>query len=360
MKNIVKKIKSFFKWHRWPLSEDYPIKSVYEIGLYIVIFILCLWVYISIQQIPYSQQTINIQTIHYGNEDILLGCANIDIYIPNSYTFVENEHGYISAYCYMNQLKNSIDSAVIYRTDSVFIEKPFFIGNSLGRGLISFDQTDSLFNFYLSQLPDSLKDCDLPSIFYIKMALKTTLDRFTNEYGIHPWKYDVSANKFGMSRVYVENNCYMSESYVPNGSEIKKQDVGDGPYSRPKWNRLYDISQSYFFINLGGTMDGGRLSINFEGVTDFSNMYPEPDIKTMNSIIFLDKKKIQEIHFHGLQFHAKFPELESTQSVRLFFVSAFMSGLMVIFVTFLILSSYKIFKKNRETTAKINNNDKKS
>ena len=83
------------------------------------------------------------------------------------------------------------------------------------------------------------------------------------------------------------------------------------------------------------------IKYDFEGAIDISNIYPEPDKLTMNSILYINKAKINEIIDSGLSFHVKFVELENYQNMRLFFITALLSALFAIFITFIILSIYK-------------------
>ena len=62
----------------------------------------------------------------------------------------------------------------------------------------------------------------------------------------------------------------------------------------------------------------------------------------MSSIEFRDPAKLFKIRAHGLRFHAKFTELENRQTIRLFGVTAIMSGLLIIFITFVILLFFKL------------------
>lgn len=85
----------------------------------------------------------------------------------------------------------------------------------------------------------------------------------------------------------------------------------------------FDISQCYYHLTLdipqGGK--GSELVIDFGGATDFSEMYPEPDKKTMSSIVYSDSLKIRRIGLDGLWMHAKFTHLENLQIIRIFVIT---------------------------------------
>lgn len=135
--------------------------------------------------------------------------------------------------------------------------------------------------------------------------------------------------------------------------------LGDNLFKKPSWFRLEDISQVYFDLKLQSlTVDSIILKFEFVGATDFSIMTPQPDKITMSSIEFSDPQKILDIKLNGLKFHARFKELENKQSIRLFFVTAILGGL--ILMLFAILFSgilYCIFIKKGN---KQNNNRKVS
>lgn len=126
---------------------------------------------------------------------------------------------------------------------------------------------------------------------------------------------------------------------------------------RPVWYRLEDISQSYYNIRFNSRMmDSLSLEIDFKGAVDFSNMQPEPDEMRMGSIKFYDPDKINQIEIYGLQFHAKFRELENMQTVRLFAVTTILGGILIIFVGLLFVGIYhmgKVWKRHKFTVSLI-------
>ena len=123
---------------------------------------------------------------------------------------------------------------------------------------------------------------------------------------------------------------------------------------------MKDISQSnYHFDLVSSSIDSINFVIDFGNVCEFSNMDPMPDIITKNSIEFTDQWKILQIKNNGLDFHVKFVELENLQGIRLFIIQAVISGLIVILITFLIISSYKVFRRKKKHS-QINVNTKLS
>lgn len=97
----------------------------------------------------------------------------------------------------------------------------------------------------------------------------------------------------------------------------------------------YDISQSNYFIRfmLPNSLPkgGNALSVEFNGATEFSEMYPKPDRTTLTSIFYDDPDKLKQIGGNGLYFNARHRELESLQMVRLFFITTILGFLLGLF-----------------------------
>ena len=111
----------------------------------------------------------------------------------------------------------------------------------------------------------------------------------------------------------------------------------------PGWFSLRDISQAYFKINLKSeSIDSINLKIDFDGATDFSQIYPAPDKVSMSSIEYHEFPKLNYIKYHGIVFHAHFKEFANMQSIRMFFLTAIMSALFTVIIVFLILAFYKV------------------
>lgn len=107
----------------------------------------------------------------------------------------------------------------------------------------------------------------------------------------------------------------------------------------------YDISQGWYNIYLStSTIDQIELTIDFLGATDFYPMKIEPDERGSNYIKYTDPIKILKIKEEGLTFYAKFKEMENKQTIRCFAVTALISGLIIIILTFFILGLYRTLK----------------
>lgn len=107
----------------------------------------------------------------------------------------------------------------------------------------------------------------------------------------------------------------------------------------------YDISQGWYNIYLHtSTIDKIELTIDFLGATDFYPMKIVPDEIGSDYIKYTDPIKIMKIRDEGLTFYAKFKEMENKQTIRCFGVTALISGLIIIILTFFILGLYRTLK----------------
>lgn len=95
-----------------------------------------------------------------------------------------------------------------------------------------------------------------------------------------------------------------------------------------------------------------NLKVDFMGPVELLPMYPSPDIVSMTGFEFTDSLKLRQIMVEGLEFHAKFPQTESLQNARIFFLTTFIS----LFFSLLCTLCYRIirqrFKQRSNHTAK--------
>lgn len=55
--------KKWFTWHRFPQPKDVPIQSVYEIFSFLVIFIICLFLYLRCNEVPFLEEDIQVECL---------------------------------------------------------------------------------------------------------------------------------------------------------------------------------------------------------------------------------------------------------------------------------------------------------
>ena len=93
------------------------------------------------------------------------------------------------------------------------------------------------------------------------------------------------------------------------------------------------------------------LTIDFRCPTEFSHIDPEPDEMNYSAIRFFDEDKIQKIAWDGLKLHAKFPDMENIQEVRIFALTTIITLLMTILLSLIYkLVSNKIYRLWRTHT----------
>lgn len=135
--------------------------------------------------------------------------------------------------------------------------------------------------------------------------------------------------------VYAEGNAffyndhnYIRHKYVVAATDsvitLKNGMVNES--HEAKWWNPYDISQTYvhFSYPMSDYPDpesSNSLTFRFNGATVFSEMFPKPDVISMDAITFTDPEKIRIIKRDGLWFHASFPQLANLQAVRMFSIT---------------------------------------
>ena len=128
--------------------------------------------------------------------------------------------------------------------------------------------------------------------------------------------------------------------------------VVDLPFStsitRPKWYSLYDISQSYFTIKLlTNSIDSVSLTVDLVGASEFFTINDKPTDVYGNKIIF--NKRMKPGDEITIKFYARCKDLENLQTVRVFFITAFLSGLIMTFLAFFIIYFYRVYKFRKES-----------
>lgn len=130
------------------------------------------------------------------------------------------------------------------------------------------------------------------------------------------------------------------------------------PVESPGISDLFDISQGWYEIHYNtATIDSVGLIIDFVGATQFFPMKIEPDEIGSNYIKFSNTDKLLQIKKEGLTFYAQFKEMENTQMIRNFALTAIISGLFIVLLTFLIIGLYRALrtiKRHHKYNSKMN------
>lgn len=163
----------------------------------------------------------------------------------------------------------------------------------------------------------------------------------------------------------------MLEYFVPNKRTRDNTNVTDYSYIPPQDSILYnqigvirpdfdtpdylftaeDISRAVEILWIEGLNESNiklkSLTFDYIGPTEYSDMYPEPDIKDISKITFVDEHKISAILKDGLRFHVKFPDMENVQQIRIFIITLILGGLfgLLIRVLYNIIKNIHYYKK---------------
>lgn len=221
-----------------------------------------------------------------------------------------------------------------------------YVSNRPGGALLGVDincsnrQFLSALSFYNSHKSDCLfKDTVIFSQILVphdSLSMKYDSLRIS-----HMKSYFVPYNK------NINSTRYTSYTFTPNTDSVVYQDaslIRNEYYSPNYFWTAEDISRAVEIISFRGLKDNlclKSLSFDYVGPTEFSKMYPEPDIITVSKIKFTDLNKLKIIRTNGLRFHVKFPDLENVQQIRMFLVTIILSGLLAK----LVLMLYNIIKE---------------
>lgn len=149
-----------------------------------------------------------------------------------------------------------------------------------------------------------------------------------------------------------EHDGVLSENFYVVGKNDTLFDVGirvgTPAFEKPSvWRTMEDVSKLVEYIEIGhGEREKenyagawafiNSISIDYIGPSQFSEVIiPEPDEKTLSSIKYTDKKKIEEIGRYGLRYHVTFPDMENIQEARIFILSALVTALGALFFKYL-------------------------
>lgn len=117
---------------------------------------------------------------------------------------------------------------------------------------------------------------------------------------------------------------------------------------RPSLLALRDVSQCVYTYKVFTDSESvQKLSFDFMGVVNFSNMYPSPDKITMTGMEFTDSVKLKEILWNGITFHSSFPQARNLQTIRVSILSLFLSLFFSLSVSMISKMIKENFKQSR-------------
>ncbi len=157
-------------------------------------------------------------------------------------------------------------------------------------------------------------------------------------------------------------NGVIAESY----SFVSKNDT-ILPFENNLWTKAHgaptlltaeDVSKIFEIIEIGdkeklyfSTYALNSLTIDYIAPAEFSEIItPEPDEKTISSIRYTDKNKLGQIAKDGLRFHVKFPDMENIQNIRIFMLTALLTGLAAILFRSLFIIGYHLWNQYKNNS----------
>lgn len=328
-----------FRCHVFP-SKKSPSLSVYETLFYILLLALCFWAYGKVNSITTHYYTVeaeclNAKLIKERWNCKIIPSATVKFSIP----MTESYH-------------DTLNSSVTLKTftpQKAAKERFCYLLDYCNKGD---NRCDSLRMVYYQHVKAEEKDSSR-CLYYIKTTQSLTDMLYNKALALHPdsiGKSDLKGTSI-VKRKISDGYCYQETYNMFSSLKICSNtwgvtDTSGMLLSNPGWFAACDISQAYYEIKLNSlTIDSLTLDINFVGAADFSEMIPKPDVVTMSAIKFIQPEKIQTIKKNGLRFHAKFKELENRQTIRLFFLTAFMCTLLSTLLPFFVIGFYRVICK---------------
>lgn len=297
-----------------------------NITIYFFMFLISLIVLIKWNTIRNINDSITFETVKQGDikNDSLSKCSELSISIGNPYIAFSTKG--LKTFCKISYLQNENRSKVSQ-------------DNNLSRYLnLGDDKSGEKLDFVKNYMEDDV------STLYVIKAKKDVNAVFSNVKNpivekLHCDSFDNKPREL----IYVRGDLKMNDDvmtqdivfilankhynkycfYTPNiSSSIINSSV-------VAWSAMYDISQSYYTLNIDGISrydalktDSVTLEIDFGGATAFSGIKPAPDEVAYSSIKFTDPKKIEEIFRGGeLRFYCQFLETCGVQSTRVYILS---------------------------------------
>lgn len=354
---FLKKVREFFSWHLLP-EEPIKIKSVVEIVIFFLVAWGLIFLFITWNEVPIRHIKIYSEAINYRDD------------------FNNDSVHYLPYRVLRFRIPTTDNKELVKDSVRLYIKQGFFqyeqVRNTerwkiiIGGGVCGYARESSILESFKSKYCPQYSGENLmwDSIvmnrpYYTSPFSKgnTIVKKELTGDTLHPVYYDACVNDTLYWRTYygykfrynydVNEMSGKESTSITSGMNIFSYlyDIifGSGTQLEiPRWGRLEDISQAYYDVELvSASVDSIRLCFDFMGAVDFSKMTPEPDIESMNYIEFNDIRKIKEIKNSGLKFHVVFKELAIRQEIRLFFVTAILSGLFTVFLGFIILGTVK-------------------
>ena len=144
-------------------------------------------------------------------------------------------------------------------------------------------------------------------------------DKYTDTFIYNPFSQDIFLFGHNAGYSWEENEKMLTQqTYISTNKEL---------YS-PHTYSFYDVSK--FFLKLRFDLDTlSSLTLEFPGITNFTDIYPAPDSRIQSKAIYVDIEKLKHIRNYGLDVLIEFPNTRSLQdnrnTVLVFFITLFLT-----------------------------------
>ena len=403
--SFLKRIKAFkrplwLQWSWFPKDGAPPTLSILEVIVYLLVFLLCGYLFWKFNEIPYNKFIINVDKLtnvrHITKKDttfqLHFQVADVVFKIPrhtlNPQDTIEIFHSLHTQDSIMFYIPNGISDPIKsyiscglspywcgvvdnYAKYCEYEEVRILAYNHWHNKCLHVSELNGMLsNHEAHRFPSERlkvsRPIDWKHRYYYGLAVSTN----DKEEKVQQWIDSIVDNHHFITNrqeIKKENGAYYhylnSYSATDNNQDCTHNHLRIWPKSRfmstlsstvsiepPGWFELYDISQGWYEIKLNTTtIDSIALTIDFIGATDFYPMKIEPDEKGGNYIKYTNPIKILQIRKEGLKLYAQFKELESRQTIRCFAVTAILSGLLIVLITFFIMGVYRAPRIIRKT-----------
>lgn len=343
------KKRHILNWFPKPeIPNELSLMSIYELGWYILALVITVFLFIRWHKIPERNIDINLDRLNYHEDSVTWGTiCDFDMIIPmthndfNSKSDIKFE--FIPSKDTMDfklfkiykasPLKDTKSDSLLHVIDSTLNAKKVSRNHDL--------------HLYRVKLIEDMEDF-LSLKHYKNDTTRISTGGIVSKFSSNSYRKGLFLKYRYAEFVIPENATYSLHSY---------SDLGSTPTTKPRIYSLYDISQSYITLNFHTySIDSINAVFDFAGATDFYEFDHPAFNKTASKIEYRFPFTDKDI---SIRLYLRFKDLENIQTVRVFFVTAILGGLVTIFFAFLIIYLYRLFskRKNLPTNQEVNQND---
>ena len=333
MKKKKKNRKHMLRWFPEPIfTTELSLMPVYELLCYVVIFVFFGFLFFKFHKVPVREFDIYAERID-DNRDNYAQSSNLDVvwHFPMSSIVSDTENGQCVLTC--SRSDDSVFHAITAANRLLYGDKLYErekMYSYLTDNMEKANNNWTTLPAYYASITCGSED------FYVRRA-----NRYSSK-GVN----NVSNLEYEKTGLYIDNlkaELYFAGRRARLTHEMAGK-LNNAPYSRPKLYSLFDISQSYIKLHVKtNTIDHIRLALDFDGATEIDAVKFEADSICGSSVVY-NIRNIDETDTEIL-IYTRFKDLENVQALRLFVVSSLIGGLIMVFVAFLVIFTYRVVRQ---------------